>query len=358
MRNSTIHNALDQLDELYIAEGIELYEQSLIPHRNKKILVRVLLISALLIFSAALLLMPWFLTDNPPASSSIPSPSPSIGNSSNSPASPPSYYDPYTLIDFEILQYDGHYYLYFPESAQKTLQVGSSGKGPDVFDATTLPEFDERTTFFPFESVSKMVEMFTADSQMPLWFAEYILEHFPKSGDRVLLPDFANIKVPSLPSSFRLGKAYLSGEYYCIQILSDHFTNGLFNCFASEEEYADHYEEFYVNWSEAEGIRILKTYTEQTDDLTLTITDYLLDGLKYKRVQTTMVDNDKTMHVIATFPFLHLGSTAPVGDDVLPEEITLYIEENGSYGNIYLTQFGKNLTSEELWAFGIENFLE
>ncbi len=359
MKKSTIHNALDLLDESYISEGIELFEKSLSPqHKKKKHFTRILWVSALFVLVCVLSLFPVFLSDKSPNSTDEarfpPSSSHSEENTDLSESPKPTHYDPYTLIDFEILPYYGSFYLYFPESAQNTLQIGSSGTGPVITDPTILPEFDDRTMFFPFESVENMVEMFTADSQMPLWFAEYILEHFPKSGDMILLPDFENIVVPTLPQSFQLGKAYLSGEYYCVQVLSDHFTNGLFNSFATQEEYADHYDRFSKDWSDDEKIRILKTYDEQTDGLLLCITDYLQNGFKYKRVETTLTDGFKKVHVVATYPFPRLGSTQPISDTVLPQDITLYIEDDGLYGSIYLTQLGKNISYEELFAFGIE----
>ena len=55
MKKSTIHNALDLLDESYISEGIELFEKSLSPqHKKKKHFTRILWVSALFVLVLAI----------------------------------------------------------------------------------------------------------------------------------------------------------------------------------------------------------------------------------------------------------------------------------------------------------------
>ncbi len=352
MKRETLLQMLNDISEENLVDGIDLADPIPREKRRKKArLTRTILLSGVAALLICTLIIGVLLQKTPP----IPSQPPATEPSSPKLQSVDDFPDTTIPVEIRRFEVDGVSYVSFTPTEDILTVCNYMDKS--LF---TMPEYIpasfRRTDCMPFQSMDNMVNIALSSDTIPLWLASYLLVNFTQDEHGIALPDRHELYLPTLPENFYCGLTYMLTGNYRVQVRSHYFTNGLFDAFSDYEEYAeslsDAHEYLYNNPEVI--IRNIEEY--QTEDLSQKIVTYSEDGIRYVRVESTFSKNGKTFHTFETYPQPYIGGDVGAEDTVYPESLIVYVEQNGLYGWFYLTQFGKEMTIDDIAELGLEQY--
>lgn len=354
MSKHDLIEALNGIDEAYLAETAELLIESTsgATLRKRRRIIKTALTAGVAALLAACLLLTALLKQDPaPLSPTDPSPS-----TESTSTQPPPFGDVNALIEVRRSYVNGMNYIDFTP----TDEILSLCQYIDE-NAFTLPEYIptrfNRTDCMPFQNMHNMVNMALSSDSIPVWLASYLLVNFERDEYGIALPDPNNLYQPTLPQSFYTGIVYMLSDNYRVQILSHYFTNGIFDAFDDDLEYTTALSKTLSELENDPEVLIQSVEECETDGIHQKLVSYLKDGIRYTRVESSFWANGKSFYTVEDYPMPFIGGSEKVDPfSGYPESLMIFVEQDGVYGWFYLTQFGRELSLEDVACFGLRPY--
>jgi len=172
------------------------------------------------------------------------------------------------------------------------------------------------------------------------------------SAGAIMVCDFNNLYVPTLPEGGSVNGVVWSGQSYSFDLNFDNKASGWLYCL-TEKQYNDRYQRDYVTLFDRDIITVTKTETLEDGKVAIYHTT---SAGQLMNIRYTLETDKQTIVVDKTF-CLQMDTPVPTSATV-PFRVELYCTSEEGFYHVYLNGFTEDPTDEWLASFGLQKYVD
>lgn len=237
--------------------------------------------------------------------------------------------------DYKIIQKNGEYFILFDDLS--TYQEDAQLVQVATISFDSMKEFKDSVTKGQLTEGQKkiMANSFQRDS-----------------AGAIMVCDFNNLYVPTLPEDGSVNGVVWSGQAYSFGLGFDNKIYGWIKP-QTEAQYDERYQNDYIDFFENDKITVTKTETLEDGKVA---TYYSTSAGQLMNIRYTLKTDNQTIVVDKRF-CLQMDSPVPTSATV-PLRVELYCTSEEGFYYVYLSGFAEDPTDEWLASFGLQKYVD